>query len=94
LDNTSNPVHTSLELFTPPGEGLRGLEAIIADTLKPFREDVLDHATDKRERIDRFHLPSLGFVLLIPIRDVAAGVLDNPPHGNRGTGDILRDISG
>src|SRR6266700_2438765 len=45
----------------------RGMETIIADAVKPFRQNMLHHPTNERQRRDLFLLPLLGLVIVIPV---------------------------
>src|SRR5215475_6875562 len=70
----------------------RGMETIIANAVKPFRQNMLCHPPDKREGRDLFFLPLLGFVIVIPIAHPLPIIAQDASQGDRGTHDIFRQV--
>jgi len=71
-----------------------GMEAIIADALKAFREDMLDHATDKVEDRKGFVLDFTGFMVAVPVTDGLAVVTFDAVDGDRRGDDIFSEVAG
>src|SRR4029434_3920939 len=72
--DTIRPLAQPPERYHQPCEHLlhllgltRGMEPVIANAVKPFRQNMLDHPPDKREGRDLFLLPLLGLVIVVPI---------------------------
>ena len=55
--------------------------------MEPFRQNMLDHPTDERQRRDLFLLPLLGLVIVVPIAHplpvVAQDALDLAKEGSQ-----------
>ena len=70
-----------------------GVEAIIADALKAFREDMLDHATDEAQDGQSGVLDLSGFMVPIPVTDSLAVVAFDAVDGDRRGDDIFGEIA-
>src|SRR5215813_11484343 len=70
----------------------RGMETIITYAVKPFRQNMLPHSTDKRQRRNLFLLPLLGLVIVIPIPHSLPIVAQDASEGDRGADDVFRQV--
>src|SRR6266699_917425 len=70
----------------------RGMETIITYAVKTFRQNMLHHPPDKRQRRDLFLLPLLGLVIVIPIAHPLPIVAQDASEGDRGADDVFRQV--
>src|SRR6516165_9165413 len=70
----------------------RGMEPIIADAVKPFRQNMLYHPPDEGQRRDLFLLPLLGLVIVVPIPHPLPIVAQDTSEGDRGADDVFRQV--
>ena len=68
------------------------METIIAYAVKPFRQNMLHHPTDKRQGRDLFLLTLLGLVIVIPIPHPLPIIAQNTSEGDRGADDVCRQV--
>lgn len=68
------------------------MEAIIADALKAFWEDMLDHAADEDQDGERFVFDLSGFMIAIPVADGLAVVAFDAVNGDGWRDDIFGEI--
>jgi hypothetical protein len=66
------------------------METIIANAVKPFGQNMLDHPPDTREGRDLFFLPLLGLVIVLPIAHPLPIIAQDTAEGDRGTHDVFR----
>jgi len=69
------------------------VEAIIADALKAFWEDMLDHATDEDQDGESFVFDLAGFMIAIPVADGLAVVAFDAVNGDGWRDDIFGEIA-
>ena len=69
-----------------------GVEAIVADALKAFWKDMLDHAADEDQDGERFVFNLAGFMIAIPVADGMAVVAFDAVNGDRGRDNIFSEI--
>ena len=70
-----------------------GVEAIVADALKAFWEDMLDHAADEDQDGQSFVFDQAGFVIAIPVADGVAVVAFDAVNGDRWRDNIFGEIA-
>jgi len=69
------------------------MDAIIADALKAFWENMLDHAADEEQDGERFVFDLAGFMIAIPVADGLAVVTFNAVNGDGWRDDIFGEIA-
>ena len=69
------------------------MDAIIADALKAFWENMLDHASDEEQDGERFVFDLAGFMIAIPVADGLAVVTFNAVNGDGWRDDIFGEIA-
>jgi len=70
-----------------------GVEAIVADALKAFWKDMLDHAADEDQDRERFVFDLAGFMIAIPVADGMAVVAFDAVNGDGGRDNIFGEIA-
>jgi len=70
-----------------------GVEAIVADALKAFWEDMLDHAADEDQDRERFVFDLAGFMIAIPVADSMAVVAFYAVNGDGWRDNIFGEIA-
>jgi len=69
------------------------MDAIIADALKAFWEDMLDHAADEEQDGERFVFDLAGFMIAVPVADGNAIVAFDTVDGDGRRDDIFGEIA-
>ncbi len=97
--DTIRPFDQPPERYHQPCEHLlhllgltRGMEPVIANAVKPFRQNMLDHPTDEGQRRDLFFLPLLGLGIVLPIAHPLPIIAQDAAEGDRGTHHIFRQV--
>src|SRR5215470_7684556 len=70
----------------------RGMQPIIADAMEPFRQNMLHHPTDERQRRYLFLLPLFSLVIVVPIPPPLPIVAQDASEGDRGADDVFRQV--
>ena len=80
--------------FAVPGITGIGVQAVIADALESFGQDVLDHASDEVQDRQSFVLDGVGLMVVVPVSDRLAVVPFNASQGDRRGSDVLGQVLG
>ena len=70
----------------------RGMETIIANAVKSFRQNMLHHPTNEGQCRDLLLLPLLGLVIVLPIPHPLAIVTQDASQGDWGTDNVFRQV--
>jgi hypothetical protein len=70
------------------------MQAVIADTMKPFGENVLHHAPDKDHGWNIFLCALPRLMIVIPIAHPLTIVADYPPQRDRWAHDVFGQVVG
>src|SRR5712691_11050390 len=70
----------------------RGMQPIIADAMEPFRQNMLHHPTDERQRRYLFLLTLFGLVIVVPIPHPLPIVAQDASEGDRGADNVFRQV--
>ena len=68
------------------------MQAEVANALKAFGQDVLDHAADETQHGQGGVLDGVGLVILVPVADLLAVVLLDAANRDRRRDDVLGQI--